>query len=116
MRRAKDAVDARLKVFILKVVFTAEVSTRIAFFTAPIWGTDLKGIHIACEIGSQPTCGIGILSNSNVEFQGARASSCRTLSSASCTTITPCARFQRLRTRRKTDRFFPLKGLNTKRA
>ena len=54
MRRAKDAVDARLKVFVLKVVFTAVVSTRIAFFTAPIGGTDLKEIQIACEIGSQP--------------------------------------------------------------
>ena len=46
------------------------MSTRIAFFTAPIWVTDLKKIQIACAIASQPTRGMGIFSNRTAEFQG----------------------------------------------
>ena len=54
---------------------------------------------------------MGIFSNSTVEFQGREGLRCRTMSAASHTTITPCTGFQRLRTKRKTDRLFMLKGL-----
>ena len=110
-----DAPKTQLTLSVESFFSKSRLHSRSKYPDRVLYGTDLgyrpQGDSDSLELGSQPTCGIGVFSNRTVEFRDARASSCRTLSSASDATITPCAGFQRLRTRRKTDRLFLLKGL-----